>query len=256
MRFSQKYCLFLLLILFLLSSCQKTINPGNSKGTVKLTFNNKVNGSPMALNTGIYTNPFGETYTITKFKYYISNVRLGLSGVPTIAAETESYHLIDQSVPGSLSFSFEADENSFITLSFLLGVDSTRNVSGAQTGALDPLNDMFWTWNSGYVMVKMEGTSPQSGQPGNVVQYHIGGFSGANNVLKYIGMVFPGGKTVNIKKGQTSEITLEADFNKWWQSPNDIKIAGLPVCTTPGAQAKMVADNYSKMFTITDIVNN
>ena len=47
------------------------------------------------------------------------------------------------------------------SLSFLLGVDSMHNVSGAQTGALDPANDMFWTWNSGYVMAKMEGASPR-----------------------------------------------------------------------------------------------
>jgi len=215
-----------------------------------------VNTNPMVLNTATYTNPFGESYTITKFKYYISNVRLGLSGVATSAIEKESYHLVDQSLPGSLSFSFDADENSFLNLSFLIGVDSIRNISGAQTGALDPLNDMFWTWNSGYVMAKMEGTSPQSNQVGNKIEYHIGGFSGVNNVLKQISMTFPPGKQVIIKQGRTSEITLEANFNKWWQTPNDIKIADLPVCSTPGVLAKKIADNYSNMFTITDVVNN
>ncbi len=215
-----------------------------------------VNANPMMLGPTIYTNPFGESFTISKFKYYVSNVRLGLSGVATTATEKNSYHLIDQGQPGSLHFSFDAEENSFITLSFLLGVDSTRNVSGAQTGALDPLNDMFWTWNSGYIMAKMEGTSPQSNLVGNRIEYHIGGFSGVNNSLKQIGLLFPAGKKVVIKQGQTSEIMVEADFNKWWQTPNDIKIADLPVCTTPGVLAKKVADNYADMFTVTDVVNN
>lgn len=210
----------------------------------------------MVLDAATYTNPFGETYTINKFKYYISNVRLGLSGSPSSAIEKESYHLVDQGKPGSLSFSFEAPENSFITLSFVLGVDSLRNVSGAQTDALDPLNDMFWTWNSGYVMAKMEGTSPRSNQAGNKIEYHIGGFSGVNNVLKTISMTFPAGKVLVIKPGKISEITLEADFNKWWQTPNDLKIIDLPVCTTPGSLAKKVADNYSDMFSITNVVNN
>ncbi|MEO6546805.1 MAG: MbnP family protein [Ferruginibacter sp.] len=249
-----RYLLSILSILMLLNSCQKTIV--SRKGLVKISFRNVVNSSPMVLNTNTYTNPFGEAYTITKFKYYISNVKLGLSGVTTTAEETNSYHLVDQTIPESLSFSFDADEGSFITLSFMLGVDSTRNVSGAQTGALDPLNDMFWTWNSGYVMAKMEGTSPQSNQPGNIIEYHVGGFSGVNNVLKTISMVMPGGKTVNIKQGQTSEIILDADFNTWWQHPNDLKIANLPVSTTPGAAAKMISDNYSNMFTITNVVNN
>lgn len=254
MKYSVKYSLFASAAFLLLVSCQKTIQ--SKTGTVKLTFHNMVDASPMVLNSSTYTNPFGETYTITKFKYYISNVSLGLSGVPAMAIEKDSYHLVDQSLPGSLSFSFEADENSFITLSFLIGVDSVRNVSGAQTGALDPLNDMFWTWNSGYVMAKMEGVSPQSGQQGNKIEYHIGGYAGVDKVVRQVSLAFPAGKTVVIKQGQTSEITLEADFNTWWQIPNDIKIAAVPVCTTPGPLAKKIAVNYSKMFTVTDVVNN
>jgi hypothetical protein len=34
-------------------------------------------------------------------------------------------------------------------IKFLLGVDSLKNVSGIQTGALDPAKGMFWTWNTG-----------------------------------------------------------------------------------------------------------
>lgn len=249
-----QYSLFVYSAFFLMGGCQKTVHP--KTGTVKITFRNMINNSPMMLGSTVYTNPFGESYTITKFKYYISNVRLGLSGAPATAIEKDSYHLLDQNLPASLSFSFEADENSFITLSFLIGVDSIRNVSGAQTGALDPLKDMFWTWNSGYIMAKMEGTSPQSNQVGNKIEYHIGGFSGVNSVLRVIAMPLPGGKFIEIKEGKTSEIILEADFNKWWQSFNDIKITDLTVCTTPGVLAKKLADNYSNMFRIIDVVNH
>ena len=254
MKAPLKILLFFFTGLLLLSSCKKSTT--SNTGTVKITFRNMVNASPMVLDATTYTNPFGESYTIHKFKYYISNIRFGLSGLATTAFEKESYHLVDQGQPGSLSFSFEVAENSFTILSFLLGVDSLRNVSGAQTGALDPLKDMFWTWNSGYIMAKMEGTSPRSNQAGNIIEYHIGGFSGANNVLKQISMIFPVGNQLIIKPGKISEIILEADFNKWWQSPNDLKIADLPVCTTPGALAKKVADNYSDLFTITNVVNN
>lgn len=249
-----KYLLFVNAVFLLMAGCQKAIP--SKTGTVKITFRNMVNTTPMVLGATVYTNPFGETYTLSKFKYYISNVRLGLSGVPTTAIEKESYHLVDQSVPGSLSFSFEAEENSFITLSFLIGVDSVRNVSGAQTGALDPLKDMFWTWNSGYIMAKLEGTSPQSNQVGNKIEYHIGGFSGVNNAVRAFAIALPGGKFVNIKKGKISEIILEADVNKWWQSSSDVKITDMPVCTTPGVLAKKVADNYRNLFRVIDVVNN
>jgi len=252
MKTNLHYFLFAIASIILFASCQKSIEA--KTGMVKFNFRNMINSTPMVLDAATYTNPFGETYTISRFKYYVSNVRL--TGTGTTAIENESYHLVDESIPGSLSFSFETDENTFSGISFLLGVDSTRNVSGAQTGALDPLNDMFWTWNSGYIMAKVEGTSPQSNQVGKKIEYHIGGFSGVNNTLKTINLAFPSGKNLIITEGKTSNISLEADFNKWWQTPNDIKITNLPVCTTPGVQAKQVADNYSKMFTITDVANN
>lgn len=238
-----------------LASCQKSISPEEKTGTLKITFNNSVKGNPIGLGSTVHTNAFGEQYTITKFKYYISNVSAYFSGM-TNTAEKESYHLIDESKAASLSFSFAAKVNKYSTLQFMLGVDSTRNVSGAQSGALDPINDMFWTWNSGYIMAKMEGTSPQSTVVNNKVEYHIGGFSGANNSLKYIPLNITGGTLLDIREGKTSEIVIEADFDKWWQAPNDLKIAVAPVCNIPGVLAKNIADNYSDMFTIKSVTNN
>jgi hypothetical protein len=247
-----RYFILPLVAFLLLGSCQKSITA--KTGIVKFTFRNMVSTSPMALVLGVYTNPFGEVYSITRFKYYVSNIHL--TGTAGSASEANSYHLVDESIPGSLTFSFETDLNTFSGISFLIGVDSTRNVSGAQTGALDPLNDMFWTWNSGYIMAKMEGTSPQSNQVGNKIEYHIGGFSGVNSALKTVNLPFPAGKSLIINEGKISEISLEADFDKWWQTPNDLMIVNTPVCTTPGSLAKQVADNYSKMFTVTNVVNN
>lgn len=244
---------FVTVIVLFITGCQKNIT--NETGTMKITFVNKVNGNPMVLNTKAYTNPFNETFTITKFKYYISNVSLGGSGNTTVL-EKNSYHLVDESVPASLTFSFDAGVTTYAHLVFMLGVDSIRNVSGAQTGALDPLNDMFWTWNSGYIMAKIEGDSPQSNVVGNKIEYHIGGFSGPNNVLKTINLSFPADKQAIVKPGQTSEIIIEADLNTWWQTPNDIKIVDNPVSTFPGALSRKIADNYSKMFSIKDVINN
>jgi hypothetical protein len=245
--------LLYLLPVFLLSGNQaESINA--RKGTLKVTFRNTIRGEPMVLDAATYINPFGESYTVSKFKYYISN--LALNGIPVSINGSENYHLIDQREESTLSFELETEEQNLSELRFLLGVDSLRNSSGAQTGALDPLNDMFWTWNNGYVMAKMEGSSPVSAQPRHLIEYHIGGFSGANNVLKVISLALPTDKTLLIKKDAGSEIIVEADFNKWWQTPNDLKIADVQVCTTPGVLAKKIADNYSKMFTIAGVVNN
>jgi hypothetical protein len=74
--------------------------------------------------------------------------------------------------------------------------------------------------------------------------------------LKKIKLNFPAGMELDIREGRTSELIIEADFDKWWQQPNDLKISDNPVCSTPGELAKKIADNYSKMFTIKNILNN
>jgi hypothetical protein len=244
----------LLFVAFGFSTSPKKNIPAEKTGTVKISFVNTVKGNPLQLNETIYTNPFSEQYSISRFKYYISNIALAFPD--GIFKETDSYHLVDAGKPASLSFSFLTHANTYHSVLFMLGVDSIKNVSGAQTGPLDPLNDMFWTWNTGYVMAKMEGNSPQSKVVNNKIEFHIGGFSGANNVLKKIKLSFPAGMALNVQEDKTSEIIIEADFDKWWHGPNDLKIADNPVCSTPGELAKKFADNYSKMFTIKNIINN
>jgi hypothetical protein len=247
---------FIPVICLLLLTCQKPlVNIAEKTGILKITFVNTVKSNPVGLGSTVHNNPFGEQYIITKLKYYISNISIYFTGI-SYENEKDSYHLIDESNSSSLSFSFAAKVNKYNTLQFLLGVDSIRNVSGAQSGALDPLNDMFWTWNSGYVMAKMEATSPQSAQVNNKVEYHIGGFSGTNSVLKNAGFIMLGSTIIDIREGKTTEIILEADIDKWWQNPNDIKIAVTPVCNTPGPLAKSIADNYSHMFTVKSVINN
>ena len=47
----------------------------------------------------------------------------------------------------------------FSKLKFQLGIDSLTNVSGAMGGDLDPTKGMYWTWQSGYINMKIEGKS-------------------------------------------------------------------------------------------------
>jgi hypothetical protein len=238
----------------LLITCQKSDITPLLTGTLKISIKNTVKGNPVLLYSTAYTNSFSEQYIITKFKYYISNINLSGAGV---AASHTGYYLIDESNSGSLHFSFEVPVNTYSTLSYLLGVDSARNVSGAQTGALDPVNDMFWTWNSGYIMAKLEGNSPQSPVVNNKVEYHIGGFSGSNSVLQNINflLTLPASGQLDIRQGKTSELFIEADIDKWWQGSYNLKIADNPVVTTPGVLAKNISTNYRSMFRIVDIKN-
>lgn len=241
------------LFLFTTSFQKKEFPKKNQLATVKIIFRNTVKNYKIAYQDSVYTNPFGEKYTITKFRYYVSNVSLKNS--TKNFKEKNSYHLIDESDINSQSFSFSIPDGNYTSLNFLLGVDSLHNVSGAQTGELDPTKDMFWTWNTGYVMAKLEGNSPSSTLVNNKYEFHIGGFSGKYNVLKNIELKFPRNKSIHLTVNKTTEIIINADVNAWWQNPNNIKIAENANITSPGKLALSVSENYAKMFHIEKIIS-
>ena len=221
-------------------------------GSLMITFKNTVNAVPLTLNDSLYTNVFGETYSVSKFKYYISNP--GIKNSLLQQKEKTGYHLIDATIPSSQSFSFAVKAGEYNNLFFLLGVDSAHNCSGAQTGALDPMNDMFWTWNSGYVMAKLEGRSTASSSINQRMEYHIGGYRGRDNVVQQIDLTAT--TPIIIVAGKTTEVIIETDISKWWQLSDSVSIKETPICTTPGQLAKKIAANYSRMFTIQSVRNN
>jgi hypothetical protein len=246
---------FLLLILsfcFFSSFQQKKFSDHNALANVKITFKNVIKGSGIVFRDSIYINPFQEKYTITKLKYYVTNVAVQKDLISE--KEENSYHLIDESIPESHTINFSIPEGDYNAIQFLLGVDSLHNVSGAQTGDLDPTKDMFWTWNTGYVMAKMEGNSLSSNQVNNKFEFHIGGFAGRYNVLKQEHLGFPESKAIHFSDGKTYEIIINADINTWWQNPNDIKISEHAVITTPGKNAFAISENYANMFQVEKII--
>jgi len=115
---------------------------------------------------------------------------------------------------------------------------------------------MFWTWNTGYIMFKIEGTSPQSKVVNNKLEYHIGGFRGHDNVLKYVTLPFPGNKAVTIKKGEATAIMIDADIDKFWKDYIFLKITDTPVCNSPGLLSKQIAGNFSHIFSVSNIIQN
>lgn len=210
---------------------------------------------PLILGTP-YKNYFKEDYTPTAFKFYIHGIELiNTDSGRVFPLGEDKYYLIDFSDSASTEIKLAAFPYVYNRIAFTIGVDSARNVSGAQTGALDPANGMFWSWSTGYIMAKLEGTSPRSTQAGKF-EFHIGGFSGADNVLKKAEMLFPFPQFIDLQPGETTTMFITADANDWFYNPWDIKIADNPVITSPGELATHVAENYRKMFTVDSIANN
>jgi hypothetical protein len=198
-----------------------------------------------------YTNYFKEQYTPTAFKFYIHNFEVSNTDSGRVfKLANDKYYLVDFSDSTTTEIKISISPDVYNRIAFTVGVDSARNVSGAQTGALDPANGMFWTWNTGYIMAKLEGTSPKGR-----FEYHIGGFSGPDNVIKRVERLFPYPTNLEMKAGKESTIFITCDANAWFFNPWDIKIAEHPVINSPGILATQVAENYSKMFFIDSVYN-
>ncbi|MGX5817444.1 MbnP family protein [Chitinophaga lutea] len=236
--------------LLLLAACSK--DPVQQQGTMQLEFKNVVNGAALQLNTGTYQNTTGESFSISTFKYYISNISLTRMD-NTQATLPAEYFLVDESKAASKVFSFAVPKGEYRSISFLIGVDSTRNVSGAQTGALDVVNGMFWSWNSGYIMAKLEGKADVSAQPDHALTFHVGGFAGQYKAVQPITLVFP----ISVVTGhdRKPEITITADAYKWFSQPYTVSFKDQSAIHVPGEAAWKMSENYRNMFRIINVTD-
>ena len=211
---------------------------------INIHFEHYANGKQIIPVDSSYTNNFGEIYSISKLKYYVSNICFITDrNIPT----KPSVYLVDASRQNN--FSLDLPKGKITGIEFLLGVDSILNCSGAQEGVLDPLNDMFWTWNNGYVMFKLEGNSPSSSAVDNRLEYHIGGYKGIHRTMRKVRLPL----TQLPAKSFAREINVCLNLDKYWTGKNNITISKLSVITLPGAEAAAIADNFVGMFTINSI---
>lgn len=215
---------------------------------LQINIQHLIDGSVLERNK-TYTNHFGESFTISKLKYYISNLVLVKNNSRVSIPDT--YYLIDDSLAASKNIQVSIPVDSYSGISFLLGVDSLHNVSGAQAGALDPVHEMLWSWSTGYIMAKLEGKSAASTAPNQMIEYHIGGFKGSNNVLRTVNVNFNSLLPVNDKQSLT--IGLDAELQKWFKGLHSLSIANHPVSVSPGPLSAQFADNYARMFTLTSV---
>ena len=233
----------LLLLLYFISgiSAQKNAVEGHR---VQIIFQNKIDQGLLELDQS-YTNLFGEIFTITKLKYYISGIRLNGNKESKFQEYMDDYFLVNEEDADSKYISLISYLDTITSIHFRIGIDSLRNTTGVQTGALDPAKGMFWVWNTGYIMAKLEGLSPAANTPGKSFSYDVGGYKTNENTARDITLSLEPSVYKN-----PDTIQINADIAKWFYGSHPIKISSIPFCHAPGNLAMQIADNYSTMFTI------
>jgi len=216
-------------------------------GSLKVSFQNVAGNLPLTLDNAWYVTAGGDSLKISDLKYYITNIVLHSDTGQFV--QPESYYLIDERDNQSKTWTIgNIPPGKYKNISFMIGVDSRRNTAGAQTGALDPAHGMFWDWNTGYIMAKLEAVSPSAPAPSNRLSWHIAGFKALQAVMRSVTLTFPA--PVTVKSSTLKTVHINGDVLEWFKTPQTIRVADLPVIANAGADAAKVADNYADMFTI------
>ncbi|RCH55980.1 hypothetical protein DJ568_04305 [Mucilaginibacter hurinus] len=248
----------------ILTSCSKNdkIEPVNTevKAPIILEFDNIAGDNNLQLNAGTYINALGEQFTVNTLKYFVSNIKLtNTNGTQYIVPQDSSYFLVDESLPESTDIRLNVPEGDYKTVEFVLGVDSLRSTMdlSKRTGVLDVASGhdgMYWSWASGYIFFKMEGTSPAAPVDGTgqrKFRYHIGGFGSAGspiNNVKIIKIDLQAGGLAKVRKGRESQVHLMADVMKVFNGAPNVSIAANSNVMS-GLFSQTVSSNYSNMFT-------
>jgi len=150
---------------------------------VKLKITPLFNNQSITKNTW-YVSSQKDSIQFTKLKFYLTDFQVkSIKG--EINTIDHSNYLIDIFKPETLEILLNTVSfNNGDKLSFNLGVSSDINTTGAHSGALDPSNGMFWSWQSGYINFKIEGISPSSKTRQNKFQFHIGGYQPPYNTIR------------------------------------------------------------------------
>lgn len=253
-------------IIVLIISCQKEdeIAP-NDKNSLTIEFDNRMGDQKLVLGSTKYANAAGEDFTVTTLNYFVSNLSLTKDNGEVVKFP-DQYFLVRQADANSLNVTLKnVPAANYTGLAYTIGVDSLKSIAdiSQRTGVLDPASygtdNMYWSWNSGYIFFKMEGISSAAAANSGgqkLYQFHIGGFGGKSSVtpnnLKSLSFNLPSPATV--RKDIAPAIHVVFDVTKVFSAVNNISLAKSSVIMAPAA-GLTVSANYAKAY-IVDHVHN
>ena len=224
-----------LLSFFLSLGANKTTLP-----TV-LHFEHLANGKKLERNK-IFQVSDQRNSSIKQWKYHISHLEFLTKKGESV--KVAGIFLIDAF--GNDSIPLALPKGNYTGIKYAIGIDSSIHLSGAQDGALDPLNGMYWAWNTGYIHFKLEGEEHDAVSTNQRFQYHIGGFSGTNKTMQLIEIPFS--KKIKFDKEHIALPIVEVDVVRFLNS-EVVKMAN-PLIMKEGRDAVAISKIFPLIFSV------
>jgi hypothetical protein len=191
---------------------------------------------PIEMDSIYYSEKNNDSVTFSQLKFYISQLTICEGDFESMLSD---YELIDLSRGTSIGTPKQySSMNDITAVEFNLGIDSLTNSNGVGGGVLDPAMGMYWAWHSGYINMKLEGTSPSCKSNRGKFQYHLGGYSAPYNALRKVRL--PVEKVDDV-------IRIKVDLKSFIDAAN---LKDQSVVMSPCAAAMKLSDHAVKMFSI------
>jgi len=188
------------------------------------------------LHDSTYNSNDGNSIKFETLKFYVANIQLYKNEV-AVYTEQNSFHLIDVSDTSSQNIFLKLTNGiSFNKIKFNLGIDSTTNVAGAMGGDLDPTKGMYWTWQSGYINFKMEGTCNTCTDSKKNFEFHLGGYQYPFNPLQKVEL-----------KTTANSFKIILDLRKFFTA---VDLKKQKHIMSPSADAVILSQQLAKCFSI------
>lgn len=267
MKFQLKNTIAILALTFLFVSCSSDDDSSpvaeDAMGDVELYFDNGVNGDALILGS-TYTNSNGESLTINRLNYIISNIVLiKADGTEYTYPKEESYFVI--SAEGDLLTAHleNVPAGDYAQLKFGIGVDEQRYLQGetAQQSFWDLATEynLTWTWSTGYRFINFEGTYTSPEVDGEkAFQVHQGSNTATDN-YREVTLSLP--TTARVREGEMPNIHLKTDANVVLDGVNKIKLADnineaqTATAIMGGENLITIAENTLDMFVVDHVHN-
>ncbi|MEM1359454.1 MAG: MbnP family protein [Bacteroidota bacterium] len=176
---------------------------------------------------------------VETLRFYLSNIRL-LRGGAEVYTPTKKHHLLDVEIPASLTIPLDLPESlRYDELVFTIGVDSLTSAAGVFGGDLDPTLGMYWTWRSGYIHFKLEGSAPECPGRNHRFQFHVGGYQAPFNAIR----------EVRLAVDSKEPISVRVDLDRFFQATD---LREKYQVMSPNEEAMTLADLLTHLFYLKD----
>lgn len=218
-KHSSIFSAFALLLLLSFTSCKK-----DEKGTIILNFKGKVDNENLTLRSSKFNPGNGSKVNIETLKFYLSNIILIKEDNTEVLLKDvafidfENNHTSNTTNGETITIETETGNYKGIKMGF--GVDGTKNNADPsvykEEEPLSIYKGMHWSWNTGYIFMKLEGKF-DTDTAVNILSQDYLFHTGLNDL--YTTQTF--NKNFQIKNKETKTLNFNIDAKKMFHSTNN-----------------------------------